>query len=59
MAISEKGHDVPVHQASNAAEQVDSSIEVSIEDKPTASENKSQNPYLVSRKPIHNSWSSD
>ncbi|GFP58873.1 ABC multidrug transporter atrC [Trichoderma asperellum] len=46
MAISEKGHDVPVHQASNAAEQVDSSIEVSIEDKPTASENKSQNPYL-------------
>lgn len=58
MAISEKGHDVPVHQASNAAEEADSSVEVSIADETTASENKSQNPYLVSRKPIHDSWSS-
>lgn len=46
MALSEKGHDVPVHQASSTAERAESSIGVSIEDETTASENKSQSPYL-------------
>lgn len=53
MTVSEKGHEGPVNQASDAVEQADSSIEVSIGDDTPASENKSQSPYLVSGQPVH------
>lgn len=53
MTVSEKGHEGPVNQASDAIEQADSSIEVSIGDDTPASENKSQSPYLVSGQPVH------
>lgn len=52
MTVSEKRHDGPVNQASDAVEQVDSSIEVSIGDETPASENKSKSPYLVSGQPV-------
>lgn len=53
MTVSEKGHDGPVNQASDAVEQVDGSTEVSIGDETPASENKSKSPYLVSGQPVH------
>lgn len=59
MTISEKGHDGPPNQASDADEQVDNSIEVSIGGETPASENKPQSPYLVSGKPVHNLCGSD
>lgn len=59
MTVSEKGHGVPVNQASDAVEQVESSTEVCVESEPPASENKSQSPYLVSGKPVHHLRVSD